>query len=298
MVDVILTHSLSAGGTIRQFLRKNRPGRHARVIACYDDYSHGPLLTSGANAEFFEQRRQFWKAFDLYDTDILFDIDLAEDHRDLVNAVEWSRTVEIWATHSVQDIFYAIVTLRLLSRDGFDTTRIRLRHFDGDQVQWGLGGLGIEGFETLYPATTADPLDLDLYRGAWDAISHGTGGAVSEFIEGKDMAAPMTKALSAYLLRFPEFNGGLGSIDRALLGGGTEEMKKSAYTVGTAMALAEPENDSVGDLILFARLVELSAKIPDPWFKMEGDLRVMRGCCAQLTDSGRKARARYSVPIL
>jgi hypothetical protein len=99
-------------------------------------------------------------------------------------------------------------------------------------------------------------------------------------------------------LRFPEFNGGLGSIERSLLGAGTIEMKKSAYTVGNAMALGEPENDQIGDQILFRKLVELSGAEPEPWFKIEGNPRHMRSCAAQITENGKLARAKYSVQLL
>jgi hypothetical protein len=108
----------------------------------------------------------------------------------------------------------------------------------------------------------------------------------------------MAQALPAYLLRFPDFNDGVGSIERSLLGAGTLEMKNAAYTVGTAMALGEPERDRIGDLILFKRLIALSRIEPDPWFILEGNMQHMRSCLAQITESGKAARAKYSVEVL
>jgi len=105
-------------------------------------------------------------------------------------------------------------------------------------------------------------------------------------------------ALSAYLLRFPDFNGGLGSIERSLLGAGTEDMRKSAYTVGGAMAKGEPQNDHVGDMVLFKKLIELCRADSDRWFSLEGDPQHMSSCSVQLTESGKEARAKYSVQPL
>lgn len=298
MKNVILTHSLSAGGTIRQLFRKIRPDWQTRVIASYDDYSHGPLATSGTSQDFLLERQAFWKSLDLYDVDIIHEFDLSDEHISLVKEIQSVKQAEIWIGNSVQDIFYAVVILHLLTLDGVDTSGISVRNFGGQQVKWSLGTIWVEEFESLYVSSEAAPLDAKLYSDAWSVISQGSGEAIKSFIKGEDPSTPMAKALSAYLLRFPDFNGGLGSIERALLGAGTIEMKKSAYTVGNAMALGEPANDQVGDLILFKTLVGLSGVEPDPWFKLEGNTRHMRSCSAQITESGKEARARYSVQSL
>ena len=298
MKNVVLTHSLSAGGTIRLLVRKIRPDWQTRVIASHDDYSHGPLPATASSNDFFRERQRFWKSLDLYDVDIIHEFDLSDEHISLVKEIQSVEKAEIWIADSVQEIFYAVVILHLLTLDGIDISGINMRNFSGQQVKWGLGTIGVEEFETLYKSSETTPFDTKLYGDAWGVISQGSGEAIKSFIEGQAPSTPMAKALSAYLLRFPDFNGGLGSIERSLLGAGTVDMKKSAYTVGNAMALGEPENDQVGDLILFKRLVELSRVAPDPWFKLEGNTRHMRTCLAQITESGKEARARYSVQVL
>jgi Domain of unknown function (DUF1835) len=298
MKNIILTHSLSAGGTIRQLFRKIRPDWQTSVFASYDDFSHGPLSISGTSNDFFLKRQAFWKSLDLYDVDMALEFDLSDEHIALTKEIQTAKQAEIWIANSVQDVFYAVVILHLLTLDGVDTSGISVRNFSGQQVKWGLGALQVEELESLYKYSEAAPFDTRLYRDAWTAISQGSGEAIKRFITGQNLPTPMAKALSAYLLRFPDFNSGLGSIERALLGAGTIEMKKSAYTVGNAMALGEPENDQVGDCLLFKKLVELSAAEPNPWFKLEGDSRHMRSCSAQITESGREARAKYSVLVL
>ena len=298
MKNVILTHSSSAGGTIRQLFRKIRPDWQTRVIASYDDYSHGPLPTSGTSGEFFLDRQAFWKSLDLCDADIIYEFDLSDEHISLVKEIRATKQAEIWIANSVQDIFYATLIPHLLKLDGVDTSGISVRYFDGQQVEWGLGAIRGEELESLYKSSEAVPLDTKLYSDAWSAISQGSGEAIKSFIEEHAPPFPMVRALSAYLLRFPDFNGGLGSIERSLLAAGTDEMKKSAYTVGNAMAMGEPKDDHVGDLILFKRLVELSGVEPDPWFKLEGNPRHMRSSSAQITETGKEARAKYSVQVL
>jgi hypothetical protein len=298
MKNVILTHSTSAGGIIRQLFRKIRPDWQTRVIASYDDYSHGPLPSSGTSHDFFVERQEFWKSLNLYDVDIIHEFDLSDEQISLVKEIKSAKQAEIWIANSVQDIFYTVVILHLLKLDGVDTSGITVRNFSGHQVKWGLGTIRVEEFEPLYKNSEAAPFDAKLYSGAWNAISQSSGGAIKSVIQGQDPSTPMAPALSAYLLRFPEFNGGLGSIERSLLGAGTIEMKKSAYTVGNAMALGEPENDQIGDQILFRKLVELSGAEPEPWFKIEGNPRHMRSCSAQITENGKLARAKYSVQLL
>ncbi len=298
MKNIVLTHSLSAGGTIRQLFRKIRPDWETRVIGSYDDYSHGPLPIFGTSRDFILERQTYWKSLDLYDVDIIHDFDLTDEHISMTNAIKSAKKAEIWITGSVQDMFFAVVTLHLLTEDEVDTSDISVRYFGGEQVKWGLGTIRLEEFEVLFNTSIANPLDPKLYSDAWKAISQGSGEAIRSFIEEQDPSTPMVTALSTYLLRFPDFNGGLGSIERSLLGAGTDDMKKSAYTVGNAMAKGEPEADHIGDLILFKRLVDLSSVTPDPWFRIEGDPRRMRSSSAQITESGKEARARYSVKAL
>lgn len=298
MKYTVLTHCLSAAGTLRQMFGKVKPEWETRVFASYDEYSHGPLPLSGASRDFFLQRQAFWQSLDLYDADAAHDFDLTDEHISLVEEIKASDLVEICVSDSVQDVFYAAVTLRLLADDGVDITGILARYFGGCQVKWGLGALRLEEMEDLYGASNAEPLDAQLFGDLCRAVSQGSGEAVRNFINERNTAPVFVKALSSYLLRFPQFNGGLGSIDRALLGAGTDQMKKSAYTIGSAMAKGMPEHDHIGDLILFKRLVELCGVTPDPWFRFEGDPRRMRSCSVRLTESGLKARARYSVQVL
>ncbi len=297
MHNLILTHSLSAGGTIRQFFRKVWPNGPTRVVACYDDYSHGPLFASDSSNAFFLARQEFWRSLDLYGSDIAYDDDLTDEHGSLIKQVGSAKNVEIWIADSVQDAFYAVVTLHLLALDNIDTSDFSVRYFSGEQVKWGLGTVNVERLEQLYASTDAEKIDHKLFCDAWKVLSTGSGTAIKTFIGERDPSTPLAKALAAYLLRFPEFNGGLGSIERALLGAGTDEMKKSAYTVGHAMVLGKPESDRIGDLILFKPLVSLCSE-NNPWFKVEGDSRNMRSCSAQITSSGKTARKKYSVEIL
>lgn len=292
MQRVFLTHSLSAEGTMRQFARKSWPDGQTRVFASCDDYSHGLLPRSGNIDDFFQERQAFWNSLDLYE------IDLKEEYVSTVRGIRSAESVEIWIADSVQDIFYLVTMLHLLNLSALHTNEMSIRGLRGPALKWGLGATRVDEFQVLYKSSTAERIDAKLYSGVWDVISENSAQVVSDFVIGLDPSTPIASALSAYLLRFPEINGGLGSLDRALLRAGTMEMKKAAYTVGPAMAFFEPANDHVGDLMLFKRLVELSAVSPDPWFKLDGDIRHMRSCSAQITDSGQEARDKYSVQLL
>lgn len=298
MKNIVLTHSLSAGGLIRQLFRKIRPDWKTRVIASFDDYSHGPLPAFSTSRDFFLERQAYWKSLDLIDVNIGYELDLTKEYAEMVNAISSVNKAEIWITDSVQDAFYAAVTVNLLTKDEVDTSGISVRYFGGEQVKWGLGTIRVEELEVLFSSSIAISFDPKLYNDAWEAISQGSGKAIESFIEAQDPSLPMVRALSAYLLRFPEFNGGIGSIERSLLEAGTDDMRKSAYTVGNAMANGKPDADHIGDLVLFSRLVELSGVSTDPWFRIEGDPRRMRSCLAQITQSGKEARAKYSAQVL
>lgn len=295
MPDIILTHSLSAAGTIRRLFRKRKSAPQTRVIASYDDYSHGPLPTSARSDDFLLTRQAFWASLDLYDVDVPREFDLPEEYNALVQKITSEIQVEIWIAETVQDLFFAVVILHLLSLDRVDTSGISIRHFDGSEMKWGLGVLRVEELENLYKSNHSIAVDTNLYDQLWEALSQGSGNAIDSLLKKQDLSASIAKTLSTYLLRFPDFNGGLGSIERSLLGSCTTKMKKSAHTIANAMAWGEPENDCIGDLLLFRKLVEMSEVVPDPWFKFEGNTRYMRSCWVQLTESGRDARLSFSV---
>ena len=295
MQRVVLTHSRSAGGTIRQFEGKSWRNDQTRVFASHDDYSHGPLPTSGKLDDFFRDRQRFWASLGRHHLDADQEIDLKKEYLSTVHGIRSSESVEIWISETVQDVLHAATMLHLLTLSEVNTNAISMRVFCGPAVSLGLGAIRVEDLQRLYKSAKVEGIDAKLYGAVWDVISENSGAAINALVAEQDSSTSIAKALSAYLLRFPEFNGGLGSIDRALLGAGTMDMKKATYTVGNAMALGEPANDHVGDLMLFKRLVELSDASPDPWFKLDGDTRHMRTCSAQLTGSGRDALEDYSV---
>lgn len=298
MQNLILTHSQSAAATVRQFFRDAKPNWQTTVIAFSDDYSHGPLTLRRTAAEFFLGRREFWKSLGSYELEIIHEFNFGYEFILLTKALEFAEKAEIWIADSVQDLFFTTVVLRLLALGHVDTSGISLRAFSGSAVKRGLGSVRVEELETLYDASTSVPVDNEFFAEVWRAISQSSGEPIDKLAKGLDPSTPFAKALSAYLLRFPEYNGGLGSIERSLLGAGTAEMRKSAFTVGTAMAKGEPPKDHIGDLLLFSRLVELSNASPDPWFNLEGDTRQMRTCSAQITESGIDARIHFSVQLL
>lgn len=295
MRRLILTYSQSAAGEIRQFARAFWPTSETRVIASYDDFSHGPLSRFGSIEHFHLERQAFLADLPRCGGDAAQEIDLRCEFDSLVKAIGASEKVEVWLSDSVQDVFYAATTMHLLSVGAVATNHISVRHFGDPSVQWGLGAVRAEAFVPLYRSSTAELIDADLYSGLWGVISQHSPELINDVISSQNPDSAIASALSAYLLRFPEFNRGLGSIDRALLGAGTTKMSKASRTVGSAMALGEPVNDRIDDVTLFKRLVELSEVQPDPWFKLEGDVQTMRGCSAQITGSGQEARSTFSV---
>ena len=295
MRRLILTYSQSAAGEIRQFARALWPTSETRVIASYDDFSHGPLPRFGSIKDFHLVRQAFFADLPRCGGDADQKIDLRYEFDSLVKAIGASEKVEVWLSDSVQDVFYAATTMHLLTAGEAATDQISVRHFGGPSVQRGLGAVRAGAFLPLYRSSTAEPINAELYSDLWDVVSRNSPQLINDFIASQNPAPAIASALSAYLLRFPEFNRGLGSIDRGLLGACTTKMSKASRIVGSAMALGEPVNDRIDDVALFKRLVELSQVRPNPWFKLESDIRNMRACSAQITESGQEARSTFSV---
>ncbi|MFY0596095.1 MAG: DUF1835 domain-containing protein [Cognatishimia sp.] len=290
MKNIILTHSLSAEGTIRKFLINSGLSSNTSVVGTFDDFSHGPIETTETARDFIRTRVDYWKTIDLFDNPRFSETDTSSAYVEEFLNILRSDFVEFWTTGTVQETFFITVYVSLLLLENFDPGSIAIREFSSDKRLWGLGVLKEEEISELYSQCNAEKIDASSYAKAWKALSSGSSDAVSKFAEGQGGKSILGNAFKAYALRFPECNGGVGSIDRRLLMAGSEEMRKSAHTIGRAMAAGGvDERDYVGDLFLFRRLVELS-QAPRPWFELVGDLSTMRTSSAKLTTEGRAIR--------
>ncbi|MCG3267635.1 DUF1835 domain-containing protein [Yoonia sp. I 8.24] len=298
MKKLILTQSASAGGTIRKLLRSRPQKVEYRVEAGFDDFSHGSLTSSGTVADFCQTRQAFWKSVDLADVDQAYSFDYLSEFQKTIDAVLRADQIEFWCTHTVKDQFYLTVMLHLFEVQGVSFHKCKVRQMTYQDTDLGLGVLDFKRLGEIADRTDTVAINAGLYREAWHVLEEQTGARVNEFVFNANADEPIARAFAAFLMRFPEFNGGLGSIERALLGAGNIEMRKFPYTVGTAMAFGEPTIDVIGDWLLSKRLVELSKVQSSPWFEVEGDLRKPRFCNARLTASGDQARRQFSVKTL
>ncbi|MBM7069319.1 DUF1835 domain-containing protein [Actibacterium sp. 188UL27-1] len=292
---LILTQSNSVAGIIRQWFKTTGSDHDDMVIGCCDDYSHGPIHSTGTKGIFFKSRQTYWKTIQISNDGPDFIPGLSEEYQRLSRAVRQANAAEIWVANCVQDVFFAIVTVHLLVQERVDLTTLSIRLFHTNTDDRGLRFCHMEDLGGVYRASDLIPVGLPYFEHAWISISHRSVQKVEKWISTQDPGDFITKALRSFLLRFPYFNNGLGSIDRRLLAAGTTDMKKASYTVGTAMTYGEPQNDAIGDIVLFKRLVELGTKQPDPWFDLSGDTNHLRSCDTKLTDSGVAARTTYSI---
>lgn len=273
-------------------------GPRTKVIGGYDDLTHGPLTPDGDVSMFWQARQTFWTSFGLNDVEHAYSFDLHEEFLDTVKAIRQSAEVEFWCSPKVSEQFHLTVMLHLLNLAGVGYENIKIRQFTDPKAQCGLGVLNTDELAIVSDAVAPVDINIDLYRRAWLALSDGTVGGMTRFVDTIDASEPIAIALRAYLLRFPECNGGLGSLDRALLGAGREETRTVMRTVGSAMMFNHPSIDTIGDWALAQRLIELSKAPVAPWFEIEGDVRDLRNSKARLTESGKQARDRYYVQVL
>ena len=279
-------------------LRERGQFSTTRVIACYDDYSHGPLIDSDSTETFFSVRQRFWRSVYVGLHDTLPIEDGYNDHQTTTLAVENAQSVELWCSCNVQDQIHAVVLFHLLELEGVDLGPVKLLQFGQQEAPLGLGPEGAERLADLSNRITPADIDLDLYRDAWRAISQDSAAAIHAFITEHCPSLPLVKALSNYLLRYAEFNEGLGSIDRALLAAGSTEFRHAGRVIGRAMALGKPELDTVSDLLLLRRLVDLIDAQDEPWFEWRGERIAMRDCEIRLSAAGLSACSRYEIEPL
>lgn len=297
MKKTILVCNDSVGGTVSQMFKNKGESAGVKVIGGFDDFSHGPLSTSKKIADFWNARLEYWKSFDLEFAKLAFSFDLDAKFRDTIRSVCLSDEVEFWCAHTVKEQFFLTVVLHLLNLEGVDLGHCKLRQVTDVDAENGLGVLDVSRMAEINAAVPSS-INVELYCRAWDAIADGTAGAINNFVRCTDADEPITMALEAYLLRFPEFNGGLGSIDRVLLSSGTAEMGSVDRIAMTVCSRCEPKLDNFGHLLLANRIVELSRVPTSPWFEIEGDLQRVSQCNVRLTENGLATREKFEVKIV
>lgn len=296
MSMIVLTHCIGAVGMIDKSIKKLKPTMKAQVIGSYDDYSQGELdLTDGVDA-FFRKRIEWWQATELHTSFKLKPDRVREVHSKILEKPKPER-IEFWSSNTVQDEMFLIVALWMLYLEGFDLDQCFIRRRDADLLPHTLNLLHLPEMLKFFSESTASIIDIDLYSQAREAVSKGSFGEISGFVEKHTNDRPLIRALQTFLLRSPEHNEGLGVIERALLAGATRELKSSAYTIGNAMGFLLGSIDLINETFLFNRLVELSKVTSDPLFTLRGDTRKIRTCKVQLTQKGEALRERYSLSI-
>jgi hypothetical protein len=268
-----VTNGDSAGGTLAQ------TGLGGEVLAWQDVLYEGPLpLVDPARQR--ELRSAFLSGCGFGDEAAIL-AQLEERDRRYLQALADGSAVVLWFEHDLYDQLQLLQALALAG-DGASLELIEVGSFPGRPDFRGLGELGAEELESLWPQRRPVGADvLALAADAWDAVRSPDPDAVEAFLRRDTSALPFLRAALLRLLEERPDADGLSRSDRQLL---RPLLDGPRTRVELFLAAQEAEEAPFeGDVWAFRRLDRLAAG-PRPLIRQGGERY-------ELTDDGRAVLA-------
>lgn len=283
-------------------------------FVCFEDFSVGPVKNWNDQPKFNQQRAEFWKTtqrLDLPDGskmdyfvwlqalpryDLVELIQSGVSFEDMPRTYEFAEliyeatTIEIWHDLSVRGSVFRWYAMTALHNIGIQPERvstcvlpdlIRERQSAGFWSDMLLDKPG-----RAVPAAPISTADWDLALQYWAALTGMPSSVEKALVQRSDR--PSRDALAMLSRRFPDPATGLTNIQERLLRSASHDWRKMARVVGDAMAVGWKENDSIGDAVLHAELIEMASMSPS-LLQIEGE-GAMRFCRVRLTQHGETKR--------
>ncbi len=285
-VHVILGDS--AAGTFRQAFQARDD-----LLIDQDVLSCGPTPKFQSAEAWREMRLGYWNSLFADDGEPYV------GHTDSVLAnlsrLRDAERINLWFATSLSEQLFVAFTLQVIEAAGVALERVHLLPYE--QLR-GRPRAVVRGMGELNPANMADHPEpvvpshqvREDYRAAWAAMTSEDPRAFEQFAGVRpDASAWLKQAMSLMLRRFPERRTGLAYWDGALLDLARQfEGRTAARVIGGALVLGGEDGDFVGDLWLFARLLQMGdARLPQPLLTFTGSGPGMRDTQAMLTPFGK-----------
>ena len=277
----------SAAGIFIQAMHP-QPGE---LLVNDDVLSCGPLPPFRSIEEWARIREAYWHSVFSSEEPHPFNSDL------LVNteALRALDSIVVWVGTGVAEQLLLAWMVQLLKLVGSQAqlhviqfTHTGKHNFDA----WGLGLLNLEALKTHPPAEPISAAMLVELERLWDRVTSPDPGGLLAVLSEETAHLPHSRAsLKRLILRYPDYQTGLGRWESELLIRTKETGPRATRVIGEVMGL-NFDADLMGDRNLFARLHQLaSPELACPLVTLSGDPYDMRKCQVALTDAGEAVLA-------
>lgn len=253
----IVNGDLAAGTFLHTFGPSDRLLIHRDVLSC------GPLPRLLKVSDWQRVRQQFWRTT----LSFLRNFDLEPSPIDLLKNAARVRDDGVpclWIGTGNSDQLLVSFVMHLLTTTGGDVNGLQVVQFEknerSEQAVHGIGELPKELLRD-HPAPRRLALfELAAYRDAWLAVTAPEPSAIENFAARHPDAPPfLVEAVRKVMRRYPDRASGLNHWDRKLIENVRAHGPKASDVLGATVAAMTADNDLVGDLFTFSRLVRMAA---------------------------------------
>ena len=258
---------------------------HEDVLSC------GPLPPIRSIEEWTQLRKAYWDSIASSKERRPFNADLLSNAAALRDA----DSIVLWlGMGAAEQLMFAwmVQYLKLIG------SRAQLHSIQFEHVgnaHWPIWGTGLLEPDQMRHHPPAEPVSaqtiVELER-LWERVTSPDPSSLLEVLAGKSVYLPhIPAALTAHLLRFPDYRTGLGRWEAELLRCTKEVGPKAARIIGEVMGV-NFDADLVGDGVLFSRLHNLaSPNLSHPLVTLSGDPDDIQKCQVALTPMGESVIA-------
>ena len=277
----------SAAGSFNQAMHPNA----GELLVNEDVLSCGPLPPFRSIEEWVRLREAYWDSIAPDEEPHAFNRDLLAN----AQALRELDSIVVWVGTGVAEQLLLAWMVQLLELVGSQArlhviqfTHTGKHNFDA----WGLGLLKPEAFKNHPPAKPVSAEMLVELERLWDRVTSPDPAGLLAVLSEETTHLPHSRAgLKRLILRYPDYQTGLGRWESELLIRTKEKGPRATRVIGDVMGL-NFDADLMGDHNLFARLRQLAS--PDlacPLVTLSGDPYDMRKCQVALTDAGEAVLA-------
>lgn len=281
---------LYAAGTFNQAMRPE-PGE---LIAHGDVLSCGPLPPIRSIEEWTQLRKAYWDSIGPSKERRPFNADLLSNAAALRDA----DSIVLWlGIGAAEQLMFAwmVQYLRLIG----SRAQLHLIQFDHvGNANWPIWGTGLLKPEQMQQHPPAEPVSAqtvtELER-LWERVTSPDPAGLLAVMAEKSPHLPHGRAaLKLHLLRYPDYQTGLGRWESGLLQSTKKLGPRATRIIGEVMG-TNYDVDLMGDAVLFSRLHNLARPdLPHPLVTLSGDPHDMRNCQVALTAAGESVLAGES----
>lgn len=288
---LLVTPDVSSGEMMRLLLKQEGQS-NARVFACFDDFTVGPLVLTDPPERLLRIRHRFWcKTLGMDLVGLHPTEDRVKGRPSLRQAISEADHIDLFLGGAGSEQLFLLGFAQLLKDIGFPARKVQVFQYPANKPWYSLWLLNLDRLaDRPQPVTLTTGL-LNRLVTIWSAICSDSPHGLFQLYTAETCVPEfgyLRRAFDDLVLSYPDERTGLTLADERLLSYLPSDWTKAARVIAEAMIGHEQSGRSFADGLLFKRMLELAdARTSQQAIELRGDGEQMRNCEVRITDFGK-----------